>query len=290
MSPALLLLGVGTLLVGTGLVLGAAGVAGVGGQPRRSRVVTDGRRLRPSWLLAAAAGLLVLLLTGWPAAAAGAAGAVLVVPSVLSGSGAEARIGRLEGLAAWTRRLADLLASGAVGSLEAALRRSQTTCPDPITTEVTAMVSRLTPQGMETALRRFADDIDDPAGDLVAAALILRSRHGGRGLAQVLTALASDLDDRVRMAREVEADRAKPRSNVRMMVLFTLALTAGLMLFAREFLAPYSSPGGQLALASIVALFAASLLWLRKLSKPVTGIRFLTAHTGSAHTGLAART
>ena len=275
MSGLLLLLAVGTMLVGTGLVLSIAAVAGVGGRRKPPRP-TGQRRLQPIWLAAGATGLLVLLLTGWPAAAAGAAGAVLVVPSVLSGSGAEGRIGRLEGLAAWTRRLADLLGSGAVGSLEAALRRSLGTCPDPIKAEVSAMVSRLTPQGVETALRRFADDVDDPAGDLVAAALILRSRHGGRGLAQVLTGLASDLDDRVRMARDVEADRAKPRSNVRIMVLFTLALTAGLILFARDFLAPYSSFVGQLALAGVVALFAMSLLWLRSLSKPVSGIRFLT--------------
>lgn len=276
MSTAALVLGVGALLVGTGLVLAVAGFAGVGREPTPPRS-TDPRNLPVTWLLAGAAGLVVLLLTGWPAAAAGAAGAVIIVPSVLSGSGAEARVGRLEALAAWTRRLADLLGSGAVGSLEAALRRSLGTCPDAIKPEVSAMVSRLNPQGVETALRSFADDIDDPAGDLVAAALILRSRHGGRGLAQVLTGLATDLDDRVRMARDVEADRAKPRSNVRIMVLFTLALTAGLVLFARSFLEPYSSLFGQLALAGIVALFAASLLWLRKLSKPVIGVRFLTS-------------
>jgi hypothetical protein len=196
MNPLVLLAGVGVMVALAGLVLGAAGVAGVAaGRPARTH-----RRLvlRRSWLAAAAVGLLVLVATGWVAVAAGAAGACVIVPAILaSGAEADTRIARLEALAGFTRRLADLLASGAVGSLDHALHRAATGCPPAIKPEVAALVSRMGPQGLEPALRAFGRDLADPAGDHVAMALILRARNGGRGLATVLQNLASDVDERV---------------------------------------------------------------------------------------------
>ncbi len=89
--------------------------------------------------------------------------------------------------------------------------------------------------------------------------LILRERNGGPGLAEVLTALATDLDDRSRMVREVEAERAKPRANMRTIVVVTLVLVFGMTLFARTFLSGYSTPLGQVALLVVVALFGTAL-------------------------------
>jgi len=281
MTAAVVLIGVGVILGLSGVTLAVAAPRGFA-LPGRPIRVRSWPRLRGSHAVAAVAGLLVFMLTGWPAAAAGATGAVLIVPAILDTSGTVQEIARLEGLAGWARRVADLLASGAAGSLEAAIRRSETTAPSSIGGAVAALVARIGPQGLEAALRRFADDVNLPAGDLVVAALILRSRHGGRGLVAVLTGLADDLDEQVRTARDVEADRAKPRANVRMMVLFTLALVTGLVLFARQFLAPYATPLGQLALTGVVAVFAAALLWLRRLSRPVAGVRFLNSSRASS--------
>jgi tight adherence protein B len=281
MTAAGVLIGVGVMLGLSGVMLAVAALRGFA-LPGRPIRVHPWPRLRRSHAVVAAAGLLVFVLTGWPAAAAGAAGAVLIVPAILDTSATVQEIARLEGLAGWARRVADLLASGAAGSLEAAIRRSETTTPPSIGGAVATLVVRIGPQGLEPALRRFADDVNLPAGDLVVAALILRSRHGGRGLVAVLTGLADDLDEQVRTARDVEADRAKPRANVRMMVLFTLALVAGLVLFARQFLAPYATPLGQLALTGVVAVFAAALLWLRRLSRPVQGVRFLNSSRASS--------
>jgi tight adherence protein B len=212
MNPLVLLAGVGVMVALAGLVLAAAGVAGVG----PSRPARTGRRfvVRRSWLAAAAVGLLVLVATGWVAVAAGAAGACVIVPAILaSGAEADTRIARLEGLAGFTRRLADLLASGAVGSLDHALHRAATGCPPAIKPEVAALVSRMGPQGLEPALRAFGRDLADPAGDHVAMALILRARNGGRGLATVLQNLAGDVDGQVRMRRQIKAERAKPMNS-----------------------------------------------------------------------------
>jgi len=273
-TPMVLLAGVGVMLALAGLVLGVAGMAGVG--PSRTARQGAGIRVRRSWVAAAAVGVIVLVASGWVAVAVGAAGACVLVPAILtSGAETDRRIARLEGLAGFTRRLADLLASGAVGSLDHALRRAATGCPAAIHPEVAALVSRMGPQGLEPALRAFGRDLGDPAGDHVAMALILRSRNGGRGLAKVLLNLASDVDDQVRMRRQIKAERAKPMSSIRGLVILTVVVWVLSAVFLRDYMAPYSGPDGQVALVVIVGDFALGMFWLRRLTRPVVGARFL---------------
>jgi Flp pilus assembly protein TadB len=131
------------------------------------------------------------------------------------------------------------------------------------------------PQGVEPALRQFAREVDDPAADKIAMVLILRERNGGPGLAEVLIALATDLDERSRMIREVEAERAKPRANMRTIIVVTLVLVVGMLLFARTFLSGYSTPLGQVALLLDVTLFGTALRWIRSLSDPPESPRVL---------------
>jgi tight adherence protein B len=219
--------------------------------------------------------VLTLLLTRWVPLAVGAAGLVLVLPPILGTSGAERQITRLEALSTWVRRLADLLASGATGSLESALTRSADTAPTSIAPEVRLLASRLAPQGIQAALLGFARDVGDPAADQVVMALILQQRHGGRGLARVLASLADDVHDQTRMRREIEADRAKPRSNVRVLVILTLALAIGMIAFAHGFLEPYGTAQGQLALIVVVSLFGIALGWLQHMVRQEIGDRLL---------------
>lgn len=277
----------GWLLTVAGLLI-AGGLGGVVGAVRgvsllpqrapstRSTWSTSRRLFAPVNVGALAVGVLVLLITGWPVAALGAAGGVVLVPKVLGGGKAAKRlITRSEALADWTRRLADLISSGAAGSTRDALRRSLNSVPEPIAPAVSNLVSRMGPQGTESALRQFAREVDDPAAEKIAMVLILRERNGGPGLAEVLTALAADLDERSRMVREIEAERAKPRSNMRTIVVVTSLLVVGMMLFARAFLSGYSTPFGQLALLVVVVIFGTALRWMGRLSEPVVPPRVL---------------
>jgi Flp pilus assembly protein TadB len=269
MTAGGLLLTLAGLLVSGGLVGAGAAVRGVSVLPTGSPSARGSRRPRitPLHLGALAAGVLMLLLTGWPVAALAAVGGVVFIPKVLGGGKASKRmIATSEALADWTRRLADLISSGAAGSTRDALRRSLSSAPEAIAPAVTNLVTRMGPQGVEPALRQFAREVDDPAADKIAMVLILRERNGGPGLAEVLTALATDLDDRSRMVREVEAERAKPRANMRTIVVVTLVLVVGMVLFARTFLSGYSTPLGQVALLLDVALFGTALRWMRRLS------------------------
>src|ERR671933_717444 len=160
------------------------------------------------WPTALGAGLVAGLLTGWPVAAAIGAVTVVGLPILLStGRDAARAIGRVEAVEEWTRRLADVLVVG-VG-LEQAISTTARTCPEPIRTEVIRLAARLDAHWpLETALRAFADDLDDAIGDLIAATLILGARRRGPGLPRVLQAVADTIPDEVASRRRVGAERA----------------------------------------------------------------------------------
>lgn len=278
----------GVLLVTVaGLLIAAGAVAGVyawrGERLLPPRPARRGWRPRPIHAAALAAGLVILLITGWPVAGLAAAGAVVFIPAVLGGGAAAARqIARADALADWTRRLADLLSSGAAGSIVDALSRSASSAPPVLAGPVRGLVTRMDAVGAEPALRRFAAEVGDPAAQKIAGVLILRERHGGPGLAEVLTELAADVEDRARMLREVETERARARANARTIVILTAAMVLGMLFFTRTFLAPYSGPVGQVLLAGVVAVFVVALRWLRRLSDPPPEPPVLTDPTPAA--------
>ncbi len=106
-------------------------------------------------------------------------------------------------------------------------------------------------------------------------ALIVRARHGGIGLAEVLSALSLDVDEQVRMRRAILSEQTKQVGNIRMILGVTVLVWVLLAIFARSYMAPYNTVAGQVALGVIVAGFALTLGWLRRLSRPVVGARFL---------------
>ena len=169
--------------------------------------------------------------------------------------------------------MADVLVAGA--GLEQALVASLATCPDPIRPEVTALCARLSARWTpEQALRAFADDVDDAAADLVAAALVLAARRRGPGLARVLTSVADSVAEEVVVRRKVEAERAKPRATARAVTLITLGMV-GVGALNGDYLAPYATGLGQLVLAAIAAGFVACLAWMRALTLSAPEPRFL---------------
>jgi tight adherence protein B len=220
-------------------------------------------------------GLLVWAVSGWPVAGALVTATVVGLPVLLgTGTVAARRIGRVEAIEEWTRRLSDILVAG-VG-LEQALIGSLRTCPPALRTEVTALVARLSARWpTERALRALADDVDDAAADLVVAALVLAARRRGPGLARVLTAVADSVAEDVTVRRKVEAERAKPRTTARAVTLITLGVVAVGALNG-TYLSPYAGPLGQAVLAAIAAAFIGCLAWMRALTLSAPEPRFLT--------------
>ncbi len=224
--------------------------------------------------------MVLALATGWVIAVVLVPAAVVGVPMLLSAPEEAQRTTRLEALEEWTRSLSGVL-SVSVG-LEQALIATVRSAPEPIRAEVTALAARLRARwSTEDAIRAFADDIDDTTGDLVAGYLILGARRRGTGLAAVLESLAESVAADVRIRREIQNDRDKPRGTARLVTLITIGVLAFLAMTG-DYVRPYASPFGQLLLTALLGLYVATLVWMRKMAMGKPLPRFIGAAAKAA--------
>jgi Flp pilus assembly protein TadB len=242
--------------------------------PRSLRGLLPGASAR-RWLLALAALLAVLAITRWPVAAIVAAAAVIFVPKLTSGREQRRRTATLEALEQWVRRLADMLTASR--ALEDALEASARSAPAAIAGPVGALARRLSARtGTDPALRAFAAEIDDPAGDRIAAALIIATSRRGGGAHAVLSALAEMLGRDVAARREIDAERAQHRTTVKWIAIFVSGFTVFSVL-NRAYSAPFGTVPGEVVLALVAGMYAGGLAWLHKLGSIRAAGRFLDA-------------
>ncbi|WP_110241669.1 type II secretion system F family protein [Nocardioides gilvus] len=272
----------GLIAVGVfGVIVGLRPTA----QPPREKPSTRPRltlssRTRTLLLVGLGLGLLGWALTGWILAFVIAPAGVLGLPALLAAPPAATHIHRLEAMEEWTRSLAGVLTVG-IG-LEQALVATLRSTPAPIKAEVGRLVARLRARwDTETALRAFADELDDATGDLIAANLILGARRRGAGLASVLEGLAESVATDVRARRQVEADRAKPRATARWVTLISASVLVVLAL-SGSYVEPYSSPVGQVILVVLLSAYVATLIWMRRMATGKPLPRFLEAQSDTA--------
>lgn len=273
MSPLLPGLAGGLIAIGVlGIVVGLRPAPVRPIRPSRTRIAITSRT---RGLLLAGLGLGVLdwIVTGWVLAVLIAPVAVIGLPTLLAAPPAATQINRLEAMEEWTRSLAGVLTVG-IG-LEQALVATVRSTPAPIKSEATRLVSRLRARwDTETALRAFADELDDATGDLIAANLILAARRRGAGLSSVLEGLAESVAADVRARRQVEADRAKPRSTARWVTVISVCVLVVLAV-SGSYVKPYASPIGQVILVVLLAAYVATLVWMRRMATGKPLPRFL---------------
>jgi tight adherence protein B len=254
-------------LLGAGAGLGAllvlAGTRGISAAPPRPRAVPRTALLRAAAAIVVA--VIVAGVTGWPVLGALSAAGVLSVPVMIRRRQRQAGAMRNEALAQWTEMLRDTMA-GAAG-LEEAIIVSARRPPPAIATAVTRLAARLEHHALPDALHAFASDLDDPTADLLAAALITAATNEVRDLGRLLAALVEATRAQVQMRASIEAGRAHVRSATRVVLGVTAVFTAALLLFSGAYLAPYATVEGQLWLALVGAVVAASLLLLTRLDR-----------------------
>jgi len=216
----------------------------------------------------------MLGLTRWPVAALAAMAAVIFIPPITTNRAARQHAALLDGLEQWTRRLADMLTASR--GLQEALELSARTAPTVIAGPVAALARRLAARtGTEDALLAFAAEIGDPAGDRIAAALIIATGQRGSGSVRgVLNALAEILAKDVAARREIEADRAQHRTTVRWIIVFVCGFTV-FAIMNRTYSAPYGTLPGEAVMAFVALLYAAGLGWLNRLGAVPGPGRFL---------------
>ena len=182
---------------------------------------------------------------------------------------------RIDALASWIENLRDVLIAGdqPVGAITATVA----TCPAAIRPQVRRLAAGLGRQDPAIVFRRFADDIDDPLGDLVAAGLLIAVQRGAR-TAAVLGSLAEQARRQADRRRLVEAERAPIRREVTLLTVIMGSLVVGLLVFGRaEYLEPYDTAGGQLFLGLVLAIYAMLLLRVQRLARFPRPTRFLTS-------------
>jgi Flp pilus assembly protein TadB len=291
-SPTLLLVMVLAAGAAAGVCLIVAGLRpkpseGVSALGAPSRLSPALRRLRgpllgPRVVLGLGAGLLVLIGADWPVAAVAIAALIVCWPLLFGAARAQRdRIAELEALAMWTESLKDLV-SGAAGLREAIPISVDTAAPvlrAPLTRLRGLLAAR---ESLATALPVLAADLGDPTAELVvAAALILNARSRGPGLAHALGGLSESIREELELARRIEAGRRGDRRSVQIIVAVTCCFGAGMaFLFPPQFSHPYRTVIGQGVLLIIIAIFAASFAWMRRLAAPDVPDLFLSDPPG----------
>ena len=226
--------------------------------------------------IAVLAGVIVLVATRWVVAGIGTTLLVLAWRGLGGAAGERAAMARLEALATWTESLRDTIA-GAVGleqAIPASLRAAAPSLQEPLARLVDRMHTRMP---MADALRRFADDLNDPGADLIIAALIINARLRGPGLRDLLGALSDSVREELDMRRKVNAERRSTRRSVQIVVAVSVGLALALGIFDHSYVSAYDSALGQIVLVIVAALYAVSFLWLRRLARFETPDRLLAA-------------
>ena len=262
-------------LLATGVLLVIAGVRPRAVRPVRPRSARSAAGSRTRALVRAhglqlaigvVAGVGFAAVTGMSVMVVVVPVAVVGLPMLLSAP-ANRDIEMLEALDRWVRGLAATLPTGR--SITDAVRVSVRNAPATLTGPLALLVARLDERWTAPeALRAMADELDSPDADAVLAALALAAERGGTGATATLHALADSIQDRLKAQREIETERAKPRIVVRQVTVVTVTVLALALVFGREFFAPYGTPTGQVILLSLLALYVASLLMLRRMTNP----------------------
>jgi tight adherence protein B len=252
------------------------------GDYRRHVAFSRIRRDRFAINIAIAAGAMVLVgaVTRWPVAALLAGAGVLTIPKVLIGSKYRARqVARTEAIAGWTEMLRDTLSAAA--GLEQAIAATAAVSPAPIRPEVIALATALESERLIPALRNFANDLADPTGDLVVAALVLAAGHEARKLTELLGSLAAAARDQASMQLRIDAGRARIRTSTNVVIGSTLFFALGLIVLNRSYLHPFGTALGQAILAIIGVIFGFSFWWLERMGRPHPPDRFLVPVSNS---------
>lgn len=280
--------------------LASAGVVGgvwlvVGGVRRRPRSSTSrstglwtavdkgvrraGRRGGRRWIVGLAAGVVAAAVTGWVVLLVAVPVCVVVIPRLLADP-PDDDVALARALERWVRLVA--ASAGTGKSVMDAVRATRAQAPEELATPLAALVVRLDSRWEpDRALRALADDLDSADADEVVAALLLAVEFGGTGAPTTLLALASSLQDRIRVMREIAAERAKPRVVARQVTTIIAVVAVAAVVAGRSFLAPYGTAVGQVLLAGYVGLVVAALAVLARRSRPRRRERLLVGGRGA---------
>lgn len=225
----------------------------------------QGRRRDLTWVLMVVAGIAGFIVTRWVVVLFLVPALVAIGPKLL-GKAPVTDIPLLEALDRWVRQIATILPQGR--DVVTAVRVSRDKAPALIAEEVGHLVTRLDGRmDPSEAFQKMADDLDNAEADAVLASLFLATRRP-RGASANMVAIADTIQDRLKVVRAIEAERAKPRQTAKSVTIVSAVLLVLALVFARSFLQPLSSPAGQVVVVAASALYVGSLWWMQRMTVP----------------------
>lgn len=230
---------------------------------RHRRVVRSLISRVPALGGAAVAGLLAYLLLGLVAPA-------LVIATLGWGATAtywrwrEAR--RSAALGAALLSAVDLLAQllPAGHSTRQALAVLAESGPVELRQEIAQILARLDEIPLEEAFIEAQERIRQPLFTLIAAALTVGNRSGGR-LAPLLRELSRAAHQVDAVQGQLRAEQAQGRLGALVIAMMPLGLLALLHVVNPQYLAPYATVGGELLLGGLIALIVIGYAWMLRI-------------------------
>jgi len=275
-------------LAGLVAVAVAAGCLGVGGvvaalrhRPGDPASFAGGRPValvhRRRLGAAVVVGVLLGLVSGWPALGLLGAAGTLGLPELWRTTAGRQTAARQESLAAWTEMLRDTV-QASVG-LHQAMTVAARVAPPAIAAEVGRLADRLA-SGVPPAeaLARLAEELADPAADQVVCALTLASTAQAEHLGDLLGALAEATREEVALRLRIDALQAASRSAVRSIAVCSVGFALVLLVASRSYLAPFGTPAGELVLLGAGLLDASGLWLLGRMTRPLSLPRLVQAN------------
>jgi tight adherence protein B len=153
-------------------------------------------------------------------------------------------------------------------SIQEALSGLARTGPDILRGEFSALSREARLLGFDPALAAMRDRLADPVFDVVACALAINDRLGGRLVSQVLDRLADATRAQLRIEHEVRAHQGRTVLSARIVAAAPLVVLVGLRATNPRYLDIFNSVLGQMILigcAGSVVLGYATMLYLTRL-------------------------
>lgn len=247
-----------------------------------AKTLREQRRHRLRLGLAAAVALIGWLLSGVLAAGLLAGLAVLGLPWLLAGARMEkASATRIEALEFWARSMRDQDDTGS--GLRESILKTADKAPAAIAGEVADLAGRIRAGwDLETALRAFADDLDDHIADQVVVTLIEHTTSQGQKLGEALVAIAETAAEEVGGRQEVTKSRAKSRFELKFL-LWALGGFIALGIASPQLMSAYRTVGGTILLTVLLSVIVLLLWWVRSMSMPGSEPRFLSPASKEDH-------
>jgi len=215
----------------------------------------------------ALSGLVAQVFLGWSALSALAAALGLIAPYVYYVRRHDRRRAAVQAsLVEAIEHLRDAIRTGL--SVQEALAGLARTGPEALRSEFATLTREARLLGFDQALTAMRDRLADPVFDVVAAALTVNDRLGGRHVSQVLDRLAEATRAQLRIQHEVRAQQGRTVLSARIVAAAPLIALIGLRATNPRYLSIFDSMLGQLVLlgcALAVAAGYAAMLYLTRL-------------------------